>query len=85
MAIIHQVRRHFLSRNDEIVADLLYGTSAATEEEVSMVIKRKAAEISIAMAVLHGGDWRVQIDHDAAIVLITRRLRDSPKSTSKLE
>ena len=35
-----------------------------------MVVKRKAAELSTAMALLHGGDWQAQIDHSVPIVLI---------------
>jgi hypothetical protein len=35
-----------------------------------MVAKVKAAELSTAMALIHGGDWRVVIDHDCPMVLI---------------
>ncbi|MBX4889809.1 hypothetical protein [Rhizobium bangladeshense] len=80
MAIIHRIRPKYQSRNEEIVADLLYGADGATENDLQTVIKRKAAEISIAMAVLHGGDWRIQVDHEDGFVHITRRLRGNPKS-----
>lgn len=83
MAIIHQIRRRYASKSEETVADLLYGTGVKTEEEMETVIKRKAAEISIAMAILHGGEWRVQIDHDEPFVHITRRLQCSRKSSAK--
>lgn len=83
MAIIHQIRRKYASKADETVADLLYGTGVKTEDEMEMVIKRKAAEISIAMAILHGGDWRVQIDHEEPFVHITRRLERTPRSSAK--
>ncbi|TDX72619.1 hypothetical protein EDE05_12840 [Neorhizobium sp. R1-B] len=79
MAIIHRIQPKYRNRKEEIVADLLYGTSGVTENEMEAVIKRKTAEISIAMAVLHGGDWRVQIDHEEGFVHITRRLQCSPK------
>lgn len=83
MAIIHQIRRKFASKAEETIADLLYGTGVSTAEEMETVIKRKAAEISIAMAILHGGEWRVQIDHDEQFVHITRRLQCSRKSAAK--
>lgn len=83
MAIIHQIRRKYQNRNEEIVADLLYGADGATEGNLETVIKRKAAEISIAMAILHGGDWRVQVDHEEGFVHITRRLRHTRKSGAK--
>lgn len=73
MAIIHQIRRKYASKAEETVAELLYGTGVKTEEEMETVIKRKAAEISIAMAILHGGEWRVKIDHDQQFVTVSRR------------
>lgn len=79
MAIIHQIRRKYRNRKEEIVADLLYSAAGATEGELEAVIKRKAAEISIAMAVLHGGEWRVQIDHEDGFVHVTRRLQRTRK------
>lgn len=83
MAIIHQIRRKYATKAEETVADLLYGTGVKTEEEMETFIKRKAAEISIAMAILHGGEWRVHVDHDDGVVFITRRLRGSRKSRAK--
>lgn len=83
MAIIHRIRPKYQNRKEEIVADLLYGSGGATEGHLQTVIKRKAAEISIAMAVLHGGEWRVQIDHEDGFVHITRRLRRNRKSDAK--
>ena len=82
MAIIHQIRKKYQNRNEEIVADLLYGTDGATEGDLEIVIKRKAAEISFAMAILHGGDWRVQVDHEEGFVHITRRLQRTQKSSA---
>jgi len=83
MAIIHQIRRKYATKAEETVADLLYGSGVKTEEEMETFIKRKAAEISIAMAILHGGDWRAQVDHHDGVVLITRRLRGSRKLRAK--
>lgn len=36
-------------------------------------IDRAAASIATAMASIHGGEWRVQIDHLAGMVLVVRR------------
>lgn len=76
MAIIHQIRRKYETKAEEIVAELLYGPGVGTEQEMETVIKRKAAEISIGMAILHGGEWGVQIDHARGTVLIARRLSE---------
>ena len=70
MAINHQIRPKYQSRNDEIVAKLREAAGAAPPMDPLMVVKRKAAELSTAMALLHGGDWQAQIDHSVPIVLI---------------
>lgn len=58
------------TRNEEIVAYLMETAGAVAPLEPRIVIKRKAAEISTAMALLHGGEWQVQIDHSVPLVLI---------------
>ncbi len=74
MAIIHQIRQKYKTRNDEIVAGLFHAAGADSPAAPEIVIKRKAAEISCLMALLHGGDWRVEIDHQAGFVLVAPRL-----------
>ncbi|TPM39343.1 hypothetical protein FJ951_26920 [Mesorhizobium sp. B2-2-3] len=68
-----KVKPRYKSRNEQIVANLraLAGASAPIDPE--MLVKRKAAEIAIAMALLHGGDWMTHVDHDAGVVFVTRR------------
>lgn len=83
MAIIHQIRPKYANKKEEIVADLIYGSAGATEDRLQTLIKRRTAEISIAMAILHGGDWRVQIDHEEGFVHVTRRLQRNRKSGAK--
>lgn len=73
MAIRHQIRPRFATRNEEIVAGLRDAAGAVAPLDQKIVVKRKAAEISAAMALLHGGDWRVQIDHDSGFVFVVRR------------
>ncbi len=70
MAISRQIRARYQTRNDEIVAGLREAAGAAAPLDPHMVVKRKTAEIAISMALLHGGDWRVVIDHDCPMVLI---------------
>jgi len=73
MSIQHRVKPRYQSKNDQIVAELRDAAGAAAPLDPATVIKRKAAEISTAMALLHGGEWRVQIDHPLGFVLITQR------------
>lgn len=75
MAIRHQIRPRFASRNEEIVAGLRQAAGAAAPVDPMMSIKRKAAEIATAMALVHGGDWRVQIDHEEGFLVVARRGR----------
>ena len=44
-----------------------------TMAAAALQIERDAAFIATAMALIHGGDWRVQIDHQAEFVAIVRR------------
>lgn len=76
MAIIHQIRPRYKTRNDEIVAGLFQAAGAIPPAASEVVIKFKAAEISYLMALLHGGEWRVEVevDHHAGFVLIAPRL-----------
>lgn len=81
MAIKYGAR--YETRNHEIVAGLRQAVGAGAPVDPITTIKRKAAEISTAMALLHGGDWRVQIDHEDGLVLIARRLPNSQRPASR--
>jgi len=70
LAIQHQIKPRFASRNEEIVAGLIEAAGAVAPLDPRVVIKRKAAEISTLMALLHGGDWLAAVDHESRIVLI---------------
>lgn len=73
MAIRYVPRPQYETRNHQIIAELREAAGAVAPLNPETVIKRKAAEISAAMALIHGGDWRVQIDHDVGLVVIARR------------
>lgn len=69
----HQLRQR--ARNEAIVSGLRIAAGAGAPIDPKMVIKRKAAEISTAMALLHGGHWRVRVDHQEGLVTIARQGR----------
>lgn len=46
---------------------------ASEPQDTAKRIERDAASIARAMASIHGGDWRVQIDHQAGLVAIVQR------------
>lgn len=72
--MIHYVPRA-KTRNEQIVADLRKLAGASPPLDPEMTIKRKAAEVAIAMALLHGGDWRLQYEPENGLVVIARRRR----------
>lgn len=74
MGIEHQFRRH-ATKNDEIVAKLRESAGAAPPMDPVVVIKRKTAEVATMMALMHGGDWKVRVDHEQGLVMIARRGR----------
>lgn len=78
MAINHRIRPKFESRNDEIIAKLRESAGAAPPVDPMLKVKRLTAEVAIQMALLHGGDWRIEIDHDDGFVVVRRRSQPMP-------
>lgn len=70
MAIDRQIRPRYVSRNHEIVAGLREAAGAGPPVDPKMAIKRHATQMSILMALIHGGDWTVQIGHDLRLIVI---------------
>lgn len=38
-----------------------------------MRIKKRVAEVAYLMALIHGGDWRVDVDHEVGSIVVRRR------------
>lgn len=74
VSIKHQFKPRYKTRNEEIIAKLRDAAGASPPIDPYIKIKRLAAEVATAMALLHGGDWRVEIDHQTDFVLIAPRL-----------
>lgn len=72
-AIERRIKPKFQSKNHEIVAGLRELAGAGAPVNTRMAIKKKATELSSLMALEHGGDWRIQIDHEHGFALVTRR------------
>lgn len=73
MPIGDDAKLRLAKRNDEIVQELRSAAGAVAPLDPTILVKRKAAELSAAMALIHGGNWRVQIDHQVGMVLVVRR------------
>lgn len=74
MAIIHQIRRKYRTKQEETVGEIMEAAGALSSLDPEVVIKRKAAEVAYLMALMHGGEWRVEIDHQRGFVLIAPQL-----------
>jgi len=66
-------RSRYRTKNEEIVAGLREIAGASPPIDPRMKVKRLSAELSATMALIHGGDWRVQVDHEAQMILIMPR------------
>jgi len=77
MSLHHRIKPKYATRNDQIVAELRESAGAAPPVDPHMKVKRLTAEVAIAMALIHGGDWRVQIDHEDGLIVVARRRRQS--------
>lgn len=73
MALYHRIRQKYPTRNAEIVAGLREAAGAAPPVDPEMRAKRLVAEMAIQMALIHGGDWRVQYEPENGLVVIARR------------
>lgn len=65
--------KRFATRNEEIVANLRDAAGAGPPIDPHTKVKRLTAEVAVAMALIHGGDWRVQVDHDEGFIFVCRR------------
>ena len=73
MAIYHRIQPKYRTKNEEIVARLRAEAGADAPIDPHMKVKKLTAELAYLMALIHGGDWRVQIDHERGFVFLTRR------------
>lgn len=73
MGIHHQVRQKFRSKNDEIVAGLREAAGAGPPVDPHMKVKRLTAEVAVLMALIHGGEWRMEVDHEDPFVVVRPR------------
>ena len=69
-SLARRYRPKYATRNEEIVAGLREAAGAGPPVDPEMRVKRKAAELSTAMALIHGGEWSAQIDHDFRLIVI---------------
>lgn len=73
MAIARRIRPKYKSRTEEIVARIRAEVRADPPIDPHKRIKKKTAELAYLMALIHGGDWSVQIDHEVGLISVTRR------------
>lgn len=73
MALHHRIKPKFKTRTEEIVARLRAEAGADAPIDPLMAIKKKTAELAYQLALIHGGDWQVQIDHQIGYVMVSRR------------
>lgn len=69
-AIQRRIKPKYATRNAEIVAGLRDAAGAAPPMDPVVKVKRLTAEVAVTMALIHGGDWRMMIDHEARLVMV---------------
>ena len=75
MEIYRRIKPKYESKNHEIVAGLRESAGAGPPIDPKMRVKRLTAELACAMALIHGGDWKVRVDHDEGLIMVARRGR----------
>ena len=84
MAIYHQIKPRYETRNHEIVAKLRENAGAGPPIDPSRTAKKRVAEAAILMALAYGGDWRVQFQPEHGVVVIARRLQSQLENPESL-
>lgn len=72
MAINHQFKPRYETRNHEIVAKLRESAGAGPPVDPVMAAKKKVAEAATLLALSQGGNWRVQFEPEIGLVAIAR-------------
>lgn len=72
MALRHRIKPKYKTKIEATVARLRAEAGADAPIDPHMAVKKKVAEIAYLMALIHGGDWRVRIDHQEGLVMIVR-------------
>ena len=75
MGIRHRIKPKFKTKTEATIARLRAEAGAGPPIDPAMRVKRLTAEVAIQMALLHGGDWKVRVDHQEGLVMIARRGR----------
>jgi len=73
MAIQHRIQPKYATRNEAIVARIRAEAGADAPRDPVMTVKKRVAEVAYLMALIHGGDWSAEIDHETGLVLVCRR------------
>lgn len=68
MAIEYRVKALHRTRNEQIVSGIRDSVGADAPRDPLMAIKTRASELASLLALVHGGDWRVQIDSETVVV-----------------
>lgn len=69
-----QYTLRYQTRNEEIIAKLREAAAVSASADPHTRGKRLVAEAATLMALIHGGDWRVQFEPENGLVQIARRL-----------
>lgn len=72
-SLARRYRPKYKTRNEEIVAGLREAAGAGPPVDPEMRVKKLTAEVAVLMALIHGGDWMVQVDHQEGFVLVVPR------------
>lgn len=75
MAIIHQYVRYKPVRNADTVAKMQELASDADKDGEHLLkrLEREAGAVAKTMQSIHGGDWRIRINHDTCFVVVSRK------------
>lgn len=72
MNLSRRIRSNPVTTNAATMNALKSMAAAGNPDGVVLSIERAANRIAIEMAEIHGGEWTVNINHDACLVAVSR-------------
>lgn len=70
MSLQRRIKPKYTTRTEAIVAKLRAEAGAGEPIDPHMKVKRLTAEVAVTMALIHGGDWSVLVDHENRLVMV---------------
>ena len=72
-AIERRIQPKYQTKNEAVIAELRQAAISSGAMDPYIRVKKQATEVAFLMALIHGGEWRIDVDHEVGSVVVRRR------------